>query len=101
MAKRAFIVLGAEYGQIPLMRKARERGLSPVAVDYNQEPAGKEHCDLHVQISYRDEERIFDLCRQHDVAGIGTIGTNDAIYVATRLNQRLNLPGLYDDPEVS
>ena len=100
MGKKAFIILGGGYGQIPLMRKARECGLSPIAVDYTPEPEGKGHCDLHVRISYRDEEAIYDLCMQHDVAGIGTIGTNDAICIAARLNDRLNLPGLYDDPEV-
>jgi biotin carboxylase len=100
MARKAFIVLGAGYGQTPLMRKARERGLSPIAVDHTPEPAGKGHCDLHVPISYRDEAAIHALCMEHDVAGIGTIGTNDAIHVASRLNQRLSLPGLYDDPEV-
>ncbi len=100
MARRSLIVLGAEYGQIPLMRKAREFGLSPVAVDYNEEPAGKVHCDLYLRISYRDEDEILDACRQLDIAGIGTIGTNDAICVASSLNQRLNVPGLYDDPEV-
>lgn len=82
------------------MNAAREFGLSPVAVDYNRDPAGKAHCDLYLQLSYRDEERIFDACRHLHTAGIGTIGTNDAIVTASGLNQRLRLPGLYDDPEV-
>ena len=71
MAGKAFIVLGAGYGQIPLMRKVREHGLSPIAVDHTPEPAGKGYCDLHVRVSYRDEEAIHALCLQHAVPDCG------------------------------
>jgi biotin carboxylase len=82
------------------MQKARRASLAIVGVDYNKRPAGREYCDHYYQVSYKDEEAIFRIAQKHRVAGIATIGTNDAIWVAARLSHRLNLPGLYDPPNI-
>lgn len=100
MPKRIFAVLGAKYEQIPLIKMARENRFSPLAFDFNKSPAGKYYCDHFHQVSYRDENAILGILKRYNVAGVGTIGTNDAICVVSSLNDKLKLPGLYDDADI-
>lgn len=98
--EKVIIVLGAKYEQIPLMALARENGYEVAAVDNSENPKGRNFCKYFYNFSYRDEEKILALAEIHNISGIGTIGTNDAICYASRINKRLNLDGLYDSPEI-
>lgn len=98
--KKIIVVLGAKYEQVPLMKIAAENGFKIVGIDYNESPYGEYFCDHFYRVSYRDENKILDISRKHQATGIGTIGTNDAIYYASKINLTLGLNGLYDSPAV-
>lgn len=98
--KKVFMILGAKYEQIPLMLKASEMGYKTVAVDFNEHPAGADHCDYFYNVSYSDDASVVAIAKKHDVAGIGTMGTNSAIAIAGKVSNQLRLPGLYDTPKV-
>lgn len=100
MSERIYLLLGAKYEQIPLIEAAQNRGLRTLAFDFNRDPAGRAACDEFYNVSYMDEERIVETVRGRVVAGVGTIGSNDAICIVSRLNQRLGLRGIYDSPAV-
>lgn len=95
----SLVVLGAKYEQVPLMRRARNLGFRVIGVDYNEAPAGRPCCDHYYQTSYRDLAAVEDIVRRHRADGIATIGTNDAICTAARINALCGLDGLYDSPE--
>jgi len=83
-----------------LIHAAQKRRLKVVVFDNSQDPPAKNESDYFFNISYNDEAEIIASVKAFDVAGIATIGTNDAICVAARLNKRLGLNGFYDKPAV-
>ena len=99
MKENVFVVLGGKYEQVPLIIKAKKRGFKTATFDFNHESPGKRNSDYYFPISYNDTGGIVEQLSRFSLAGIATIGTNDAICVCARLNNMLDLQGIYDPVE--
>lgn len=99
MKETVFVVLGGKYEQVPLILKAKKRGYKTATFDFNYETPGKRNSDYYFPVSYNDTSGILEHLSEFNIAGIATIGTNDAICVCAKLNDSLDLKGLYDPIE--
>lgn len=90
--KKKVLVLGGGLLQVPLIKKAKEKGFEVFLSDYFQNPPGKQYCDGFRQISSVSVEDNYRYALEEKVDYIMTIGTDQPVYTAAVVSARLNLP---------
>lgn len=90
--KKKILVLGGGLLQVPLIKKAREKGCEVFLSDYYEDPPGKKyaHCTKRISSVSVDENYLFAL--ENQVGYLMTIGTDQPVYTAAKVSAGLNLP---------
>lgn len=85
------LILGGGSGQLSLIRKAKELGHEVVVSDYYQDAPGKKIADFSSESSTFDLEANLKTAEKYKVDGILTAGTDQPVYTAARVAERLDL----------
>jgi len=85
------LILGGGSGQLSLIKKAKKMGYELVVSDYYPDAPGKEIADFVSESSTFDFEANLKTASKYDVDGVLTAGTDQPVYTAARVVERLNL----------
>ena len=95
MKQKKLLVLGANNGQIQLIKAAKEEGYFVIACDYTNDNPGLPLVDKHYQVSYLDQDAVLSIAKQEQIDGV--IGNTDpampmVAYIASQLGLVGNNP---------
>lgn len=90
--EKKVLVLGGGLLQIPLLRKAKEKGHKVYLGDYYANPPGKKYCDEAKQISTFSIEENYRYAKEEKINYVLTIGSDQPVYTAAKVSEMLNLP---------
>ena len=86
------LILGGSNCQISAFRRAKSLGLETVLFDYLEHPPAAELADLHLPISTFDWRECARQAAGLKLDGVMTMGTDQPVFTAAYLAQRLGLP---------
>jgi formate-dependent phosphoribosylglycinamide formyltransferase (GAR transformylase) len=87
------LILGAGVYQLPLIKKAKELGLTTLVVSRGGDYPGFELADEVFLIDTTDTEAVLSLAKEQKIDGICTTGTDVALATLGKVAQELNLIG--------
>ena len=64
------LIIGAGYGQIPLIQKAKERGLHVVVASIPGDYPGLEVADEVWSCDIYDREKLLELCKENGIKAV-------------------------------
>jgi len=76
MNKRSLLILGAGVYQLPLIKKAKELGLTTIVVSRKGKYPGIPLADVFLDIDTTDVERVVKAAKEYAVSGVVTTGTD-------------------------
>ena len=95
---KAFVSIGAGANQIPLIKEAKSKGFRIIGVDIDSMAPGFELCDLRIQESTHDYNRIYTSLREalfdSRISGIMTRSYGEAVTTTAFLCEKFGLPFL-------
>jgi biotin carboxylase len=86
------LVLGAGRHQLPLIRRAEERGVEVVVADYLPDSPGKAYASHSTMADAFDVDAVLEVAAQYAVDGIVTTGTDQPVVTMAEVARRLRLP---------
>jgi len=96
--KKAFVSIGAGINQIPLITEAKSKGFKVIGVDIDSMSPGFKLCDLKIQESIYDYDRIYTLLSEalfdSSICGIMTRSYGKAVTTTAFLCEKFGLPFL-------
>lgn len=84
-------IIGASTGQLPLCEKAKEMGLETYCFAWEKGSVCKEHVDHFYPISIIEKDKIALICKQEDVDGVVSNGSDITQEVAAYIAGELGL----------
>ena len=90
---KRILILGAMATHVPVIKRAKERGLYVITCDYIPENEGHGYADEAYYYSTTDFEAVESLARGKNIDGILTFCSDPAALTASVVAERLNLPG--------
>ena len=88
------MILGAGVYQVPLIRRAKMRGLKTLVVSVKGNYPGFRFADDILYLDTRDVESIVDAAVQEDICAVVTTGTDVAVPALGAVAEALGLPGI-------
>lgn len=89
-------ILGASVAQLPAINKAIELGIEVLVCDYLENAPGHQLAHYSSYVSTFDIEGVYKAAKEYEVDGIMTMGTDQPVYTAAVVAERLGLPSLLD-----
>lgn len=86
------MILGGSNCQKNALIAAHALGHQTILIDYYDHPPAAELADLHVKASTFDIPACLAAAKEHHVDGIFTIGTDQPVYTAAYVAEKLGLP---------
>lgn len=93
MQKR-LLVLAAGILQVPVIKKAKEKGYYVVAVDGDSNAIGLQYADKAICANITDEEIMLEIAREQHVDGVIHPCSEVSMNVMGRINDELSLAGI-------
>lgn len=94
---KKLLVLAAGLLQIPVIKKAREKGYFVIATDGDSHAPGLQFADASVVINITSEELMLDLARREQIDGVIHPCSEVSMNVMGRINDELHLHGISRD----
>lgn len=95
---KKIMILGASILQLPAIEKAKEMGLSVVAVDMNPEAIGFQVPGIETEvISTIDIPKVLEAARKHNIGGIMTLASDMPMRTVAVVARELGLVGVTED----
>lgn len=91
------LVLGGGRAQLSAIKKTKELGHQVIVSDYLKDAPGRalaDHAELVSTFDIKDNVRVG---RKYDIDGVMTIGTDQPVYTAAAVADKLNLNTLIDE----
>jgi len=92
MSKRILILGGSRF-QVPLIRRARERGLYVITCDYLPDNPGHKLADEYHNVSTTDKEAVLALARRIGIDAVASLSSDPAMQAVAYVANTLGLPG--------
>lgn len=93
MAKQyRLLLLGAMPTHVPLIQRAKERGIYVITTDYIPENIGHKYSDEAYYVSTTDKDAVLELAKKCKVDGVMTFCSDPAASTAAYVSEMLNLP---------
>ena len=86
-------IIGASYLQVPLIKKAKEMGLTTHVFAWEAGDPGERDADHFYPISITEKEKILEKCRGIGISGITSIASDLAAVTVNYVADSLGLPG--------
>lgn len=90
---RTLAIIGASYLQRPLVERAKEMGLRTLCFAWAEGAVCKELCDVFYPVSVTEREEILRICREENIDGICTIGSDIAAPTVAYVAEQMGLTG--------
>lgn len=101
MKHKKIMILGASILQLPAIEKAKEMGLSVVAVDMNPEAVGFHVPGIEREvISTIDIPKVLEAAKKHNIDGIMTLASDMPMRTVAAVSKELGLVGITEDTAV-
>ena len=91
---KKLLVIAAGLLQIPIIKKAREKGYFVIAADGNPHAPGLQYADKSAVINITSEELMLDLAMRERIEGVIHPCSEVAMNVMGRINDELHLNGI-------
>lgn len=88
------MVVGAGFGQIPAIEKAKELGLKVVVTDKNPNAVGMKLADYSYPVDIIDKEGALDIAKKHNISGVMTMQSDMPVPTIGYINDCLGLKGV-------
>lgn len=85
-------IIGASTGQQKLCIKAHEMGITTIGIAWSNGAVCKDLFDKFYDVSIMDFEKVIEICKQEQVDGVVTNGSNLTIESSSYVAEALNLP---------
>ena len=86
-------IIGASYLQLPLIQKAKQRGIETHVFAWRCDDVGEKEADYFYPISIIEKEQILDKCQEIRVDGICSIASDLAVITVNYVAEKMNLVG--------
>lgn len=90
---KKILVLGAMQMHIPLLKRAKERGLYVITCDYLPENEGHKYADKPYFDSTTDLEAVLKIAKDEKIDSVLTFNSDPAALTAAYISSKLSLPG--------
>jgi len=90
---KKLLVLGAMQMHVPLLKRAKERGIYVLTCDYYKHVEGHKYADEPHYDSTTDLEAVLKLSRESQIDAIMTFNSDPAALTAAYVSEKLGLPG--------
>ena len=90
---KTIAIIGASYLQRPVVERAKQMGLRTICFAWPQGAVCKAICDRFYPISITEKEQILAICRDEQIDGICTIGSDVAAPTVAYVAEQMGLPG--------
>lgn len=90
---KKLLLLGAMQMHIPLIKRAKERGIYVITCDYIPTNEGHKYADEAYYDSTTDLNAVLDLAKKCKVDGVMTFNSDPAALTAAYVAEKLTLPG--------
>lgn len=87
------LILGGSRFQVPLIRRARERGLHVITCDYLPDNPGHKLADEYHNVSTTDREAVLALARRLGIDAVASMSSDPAMPAVAYVANALGLPG--------
>ena len=87
-------IVGGGAGQLPLVKKAKEVGLSVLVTDMYPDSPCREYADQYYVVDTTDREGTFRVARECGIDAIATDQTDVAVPTVAYVAEKLGLPGI-------
>jgi biotin carboxylase len=87
------LILGGSRFQVPLIRRAKERGLRVITCDYLPENPGHRLADEYHDVSTTDREAVLALARRIGIDAVASFSSDPAMPAVAYVANALGLPG--------
>jgi biotin carboxylase len=87
------LILGGSRFQVPLIRRARERGLYVITCDYLPDNPGHKLADEYHDVSTTDREAVLALARRIGIDAVASFSSDPAMPAVAHVADALGLPG--------
>lgn len=91
---KTIMILGAGQLQVPIIQKAKSKGLKVVVVTPGKDEPGVKFADAIVPLDVKDEEGILEAAREYEIDGITTDQTDLPVRTAAYVADNLGLPSI-------
>lgn len=91
---KKLMIIGAGVYQVPIIKKAKARGLYTIAVSPYGSYPGLEIADKTYDLDVRNQSEILEAARREGIDGITTDQTDMAMRSVAYVAEQLNLPGI-------
>lgn len=91
--QQTIAIIGASTGQLPLVRKAKEKGIRTICFAWEKGAVCKDECDKFYPISIFETDKIVEKCKELNVNGVITTASEETTYVASIISDQLGLNG--------
>lgn len=89
---KTLMILGASGAQLNAIQRAKDMGYKVVATDYYEDSIGKKVADYSGLASTFDPRACLEVAMEHHIDGIMTTGTDQPVYVVSKVATAMNLP---------
>ena len=91
MSEKKVLLLGASALQLAAIRKAKELGVTCIAVDYDENAVGVKEVDKFYNVSTIDYKRVLETAQKEEVDGIFTICSDRPMQIVAKVGATLGL----------
>ncbi|MCI8517810.1 MAG: glycosyltransferase [Hungatella sp.] len=98
-AAPVMMILGGSNCQLNALRRARSEGYRVVLADYTDHPPGADWAHVHCKVSTFDIDGCTEAAGREGVEAVMTIGTDQPVYTAACVSERLGLPSFLKPEE--
>lgn len=92
--KKSILIIGAGFGQVPAIKKAKEIGLRTIVIDKNPKAEGMKLADVSYAVDVIDEKKAIKIARKHKISGVMTMQTDLPVPTVGTVADALKLPGI-------
>jgi biotin carboxylase len=97
---KKLMILGASIYQVPLIRTAKRMGIYTIAASVPGNYPGFSVADKACFINTTDKDAILEVCKEEDINGICTSGTDVAVATIGHVNEAMGLAGISEGAAV-
>lgn len=90
------LVLAGGFPQIALINELKNRGITVLLADWNENPVAKKYADTYFRVSTLDTEAIENIARQEKVDFLITACTDQALLTVAKVSEKLGFPCYID-----
>lgn len=87
------MIIGAGFGQLPAILKAKEMGITVVVIDKDTNALGKQYADYFYTIDVLDVQGAIEIAKKHVIDGVMTMQTDLPVPTVGAIIDELGLKG--------